>query len=72
MRRIFHTCVLEWAMCDLYIFTGLDVYGLQDQHDLPQWNKCDLDDMYTLTEIRSARFAGSVLSAGFLYGLEDL
>ena len=60
MRRIFHTCVPEWDLCDLYIFTGWDVYDLQDLHDLRKWNMRDLDDLHTLTEMRSVRFAGSV------------
>ena len=60
MRRKFHTCVLEWYLCDLYTFTGLDVHDLQDLHHLAQWNMCYLDDLHTLTEMRFVRFAGSV------------
>ena len=48
------------------------MYDLQGLHDLPWLNQCDLDDLHTLTEMRSVRFAGSVLSAGFMYDLEDL
>ena len=72
MRRIFHRCVPEWDLCDPYILTGLDLYDLQDLYDLPEWNLCDLNDMYILTGMRSVLFAGSVLSAGFLYGPEGL
>ena len=61
-----HRCVPEWDLCDLYIFIGLDLYDLQDLYelqdlyDLPEWNLCDLHDMYILTGMRSVRFAGSV------------
>ena len=72
MRRIFHRCVPEWDLCDLYTFTGLDINDLQDMYDLqdlddlqdlydlPEWNLCDLHDLYILTGMRSVRFAGSV------------
>ena len=79
MRRIFHRCVPEWDLCDLYIFTGLDMcdlhdlYEMQGLYDLAEWNLCDLDDLHILTGMRYARFAGSERSAGFLYDeLEDL
>ena len=62
-------CVPEWDLCDLYISTGLNLYDLQDMYDLqdlqylydlPEWNMCDLNDLYILTGMRSERFAGSV------------
>ena len=76
MRRIIHKCIPEWDQCDLYIFTGLDLYDLkdmydlqdlyvlQDLYDLPEWNLGDLNDSYILTRMRSVRFAGSVWSGG--------
>ena len=84
MRRILLRCVPEWDLRDLYIITGLgpydlqDMYDLQDLHDLqdpcdlPEWNLCDLNYLYILPGMWSARFAGSVLSAAFLYDLEGL
>ena len=54
MKRIFHSCVPEWDLCDMYIFTGLDLY------DLPEWNLCDMYDMYILAGMGPIRFAGSV------------
>ena len=66
MRRIFHRCVPEWDLCDMYILTGLDLYDLrdlydlQDLYDLLEWNLCDAHDMYLLTGMRSVRFARSV------------
>ena len=77
MRRIFHRCVPVWDLCDVYIFTWLDLYNLQgmydqqdmydrqDRYDLPEWDLCDLHDLYILTGVRSVRFAGSVRSADF-------
>ena len=35
MRQLFHTSVLARDLCDLYIFTGLDVYDVQDLQDQP-------------------------------------
>ena len=60
MRRIFHRYVPEWDLCNLYIFTGLDLYDLQDIYELPEWNMWDLNDLHILTGMRSVRFAGSV------------
>ena len=69
MRRIFHVCVPEWNLCDLYIFTVLnmydllDLYDLQDLYDLydlPEWNLCDPNNLYISTGMRSVRLAGSV------------
>ena len=59
MRRIFHRCVPAWGLRDLYIFTGLGLYDLQDMYDLqdlyevlglydlPKWNVCYMNDLYT-------------------------
>ena len=60
MRRIFHRCVPEWDLCNLYIFTGLDLHDLQDMKDLPEWNMCTMNDLYILTGMRSVGFAGYV------------
>ena len=45
-------------ICMIYIVSGIYM--------------CDLDDLHTLTEMRSVRFAGSLWYPGFLYHLEDL
>ena len=66
MRQKFHRCLPEWDLSNLCIFTGLDMYDLQDMYDLPEWSLCCLNDLYILTGIRSERFAGSVRSAGVL------
>ena len=53
MRRIFHRCVPAWGLRDLYIFTGSGLYDLQDLYevlglyDLPKWNVCYMNDLYT-------------------------
>ena len=60
MRRIFHRYVPEWDPRNLYIFTALDLYDLQDMYGLPEWNLCGLNDLYIFTGMRSVRFAGSV------------
>ena len=59
MRRVFHRYAPDCDYCDLYIFTGLDLYDFQDLYDLPEWNVCDLNDMY-------------ILSGRGLYDLQDL
>ena len=45
-RQIFHRCVPEWDLCDLYVFTGLDLYDLQDVYDLQYLH--DLQNLYDL------------------------
>ena len=76
MRQIFRRCVPEWILCDLHIFTELDLYDMQgtydrqdlhdlkDLYDLPEWNMGGLNNLYTLTGMRSVQFAG-------LYDLQD-
>ena len=68
-RRIFHRCVPEWDLCDLHIFTLLDLYDMYDMYHLqgmydlpdlydpPEWNLRDLNEMYIITGMRSVRFA---------------
>ena len=46
MRLIFHRFLSKCDLCNLYIFTGLDMYDLQDMYDLPEGNLSVLNDLY--------------------------
>ena len=39
---------------------SVGVISLQDLYDLPEWNLCDLNDLYILAGIRSVGVGGSV------------
>ena len=45
MRRIFHRCVPEWDLSNQYIFSGLDLYDVQDMCDLQELCMHDLEDL---------------------------
>ena len=49
MRQMFHRCVPKCDLCDLYIFTELDMYDLQDLCDLQ--GLCDLQDFCMIWRI---------------------
>ena len=36
------------------------MYDLQDLYDVPEWNLCDLGDLYISAEMGFVRSAGSV------------
>ena len=49
-------------ICRMYVYYLQDVYDPQDLYERPECNLCDLYYyyLYTLSEMESVRFAGSV------------